>query len=196
MQKQKCSFLSPLRGKRRVSDKKGGYKGFTLIELVVVVLIIGILAAVAVPQYQKAVTRSKLATIKHLVETIAKAEELYYLTDEKYTKDIAKLDINLPTPLQSDIKTGTYVYPWGRCILETGINAFCSCRITLSENLSLGYEKKYEHSTIMTNRKICVVYGTDSAEQTTTYAHRACLEDTQTTSWSCGGGNYCFLYYR
>ena len=57
--------------------------GFTLIELLVVVLIIGILASVALPQYQKAVTKSRYAALKPVVHGIAEAVNVYYSTKSK-----------------------------------------------------------------------------------------------------------------
>ena len=59
-------------------------KAFTLIELLIVVLIIGILAAIAVPQYQKAVDKTRYSQMVWGIKTIHKALEQYYLTMGSY----------------------------------------------------------------------------------------------------------------
>ena len=62
-------------------------KAFTLIELLVVVLIIGILAAVALPQYQKAVDKSRVATILPLMRRWSDALALYKLEHGSYVNE-------------------------------------------------------------------------------------------------------------
>lgn len=87
-------------------------KGFTLIELLVVVLIIGILASVALPQYTKAVEKSRSTEAITLLSNLAKAEEIYALATNSYTNDMNSLDIQMPN------LTGTGV------VSSVGTNAF------------------------------------------------------------------------
>ena len=71
--------------------------GFTLIELLVVVLIIGILASVALPQYEVAVKKSRLAAVIPLVKTLSDAEEVYYNANGVYTGNVSSLDVSMPS---------------------------------------------------------------------------------------------------
>ncbi len=70
--------------------------GFTLIELLVVVLIIGILSAIALPQYTRAVEKAEVARMEVLAADALKAEKLYYLANGKYTNQMADLDLQWP----------------------------------------------------------------------------------------------------
>jgi prepilin-type N-terminal cleavage/methylation domain-containing protein len=68
-------------------------KGFTLLELLIVVIIIGILAGLGIPQYMKAVERGRTAEAKAVLSQIRTAEEAYRAKYNTYTADLAVLDI-------------------------------------------------------------------------------------------------------
>ena len=94
-------------------------KGFTLIELLVVVLIIGILSAIALPQYQKAVEKARMSEAATMLRTIRDAHIRYYLATGEYIddNDTSKLDIDIVgTPACYDakrIQTKYFVYSPG-----------------------------------------------------------------------------------
>lgn len=71
-------------------------QGFTLIELLVVVLIIGILASVALPQYRKAVEKSRIMALMPNLRALKESLERYYLANGKYPADsVTDLDIDI-----------------------------------------------------------------------------------------------------
>ncbi len=70
-------------------------QAFTLIELLVVVLIIGILAVVALPQYQLAVAKSRIMGHFPLVKNLIESEKVYFLANGRYTYDFNDLDTEI-----------------------------------------------------------------------------------------------------
>ena len=83
-------------------------KAFTLIELLVVVLIIGILSAIALPQYTKAVEKAKLAEALTTLGSLRKAIDVAKMEHpgETITKDM--LTVNLPAWENENWKYGMY----------------------------------------------------------------------------------------
>ena len=75
---------------------KTNKKGFTLIEILVVVLIIGVLAAIAIPGYRKAVEKAKAAEAVAVLNDAAKAEQDFALASSRYTRFWEDLIVNHP----------------------------------------------------------------------------------------------------
>lgn len=60
-------------------------KGFTLIELLIVVVIIGILAAIAIPKFAATKDKAKLASVKSDLRNLMTSEESYFSDNSTYT---------------------------------------------------------------------------------------------------------------
>jgi len=68
-------------------------KSFTLIELLVVILIIGVLAILALPQYQNFVERAKVGGAVYMIGDIKNAELRYYDEAGRFVQNLTLLDI-------------------------------------------------------------------------------------------------------
>ena len=108
--------------KNKIITRKN--QGFTLIEVLVVVIIISILAAVALPQYQKAVLKSRFSALKIHAKSIANAQEIYYLTNNSYATHFTDLDLEIggsPKDENDDQRN----FSWGLCKIE-GVTSYCA----------------------------------------------------------------------
>jgi len=84
---------------------KRGQKGFTLVELAIVIVIIGVLASFGVPRFRDAVERSKAGESLNYLSAVRAAQERYHAREGTYAEDLADLDVSMPAPKYFSVGT-------------------------------------------------------------------------------------------
>ena len=151
---------------------KQNKKGFTLLELLVVVLIIGILAAIALPEYKFAVLNSKYSTVKNSAKALYEAELRHYMVNEQYTSNKSDLDIEVGSS----------------CVIESDYDISCMPERTK-------FKLEYKIDTDTGRRRCC----TNSLDATDIY-NRVCQKDTNKyeadLSLTTGSNKFNCYYYE
>ena len=93
-------------------------KGFTLIELLIVVVIIGILAAIAIPKFANTKSKAYITAMKSDLRNLVTAEEAYFSDSSQYTGTVANLKYQNSTGVNApSITTGSGL--WSATVTHT-----------------------------------------------------------------------------
>src|SRR5579872_5682217 len=113
---------SPLPPSKSSNSKARGQSGFTLVEMLVVLTIIGLIMALVGPRVLNYLSESKVKTAKIQIQSLAAALDLYYLDNGRYPSTAEGLSALVQSPIsgQSSAWNGPYLKgarvpedPWG-----------------------------------------------------------------------------------
>ena len=78
-----------------MNKDKNKNKGFTLVELLVLVIIVGVLASIAFAQYQKSILKSRFSTLVPIAKALNDGQEMFLLSHGKYADRLENLDVEI-----------------------------------------------------------------------------------------------------
>ena len=170
-------------------------QGFTLIEVLVVIIIIGILASVALPQYKIAVVKSKYATVKDLTRALADSQEAYRLSYGEYATKLKDLDVRMPKGKLNTSTDINYSYTWGQCWISSAYT-HVACRHAAGITYKIWFDHLTGGLAGNSGKRHCVADGTSA----TSTAAKVCIADTGDkgggTTSSDASGSYIYWVYQ
>ena len=106
-------------------------KGFTLIELLIVVVIIGILAAIAIPKFANTKEKAYVAAMKSDLRNLVTAEEALFSDSVRYSADTSSLHFKVSTGVTGPtITTGAGF--WTATVGHSQLKATRKCQIAVN----------------------------------------------------------------
>ncbi len=106
-------------------------KGFTLIELLIVVVIIGILAAIAIPKFANTKQKAYITAMKSDLRNLVTAEEAYFADSNSYTGVVANLKFQSTTSVSTPAIT-TGVGSWYATVSHSQVTTPASCGVGIN----------------------------------------------------------------
>jgi general secretion pathway protein G len=113
--------MTLLEFRRRTPSRRDGEAGFTLVEMLVVITIIGLIVGLVGPRVLNYLSESKMKTAKIQIESLSAAMDLYYLDNGRYPAMNEGLVALVQRPATAPGWNGPYLKtsavpadPWGR----------------------------------------------------------------------------------